>query len=189
MSNLRNILIPSIFLLLVGCSNKSEIAECDQTKFDCTPVAVSEPIASEPVTVQEEVIETANVSNEEIQPIFDENGEIIPQNMEDPILSEHEEANISTSTPPQLKYQLFSKPQTISGVTIYKTFLKILSMEDNIKINNLLVNRGRCSYQHFWGKSNLSYGGSVEYYLHCDKDNILEIEVQLADGRSLTISP
>lgn len=75
MSSLRNIFIPSVLLFsLVGvaCSNKNATTECDQTKFDCTPklaeVAVSEPIvtevsASESITVKEEVIETANISN------------------------------------------------------------------------------------------------------------------------------
>ena len=36
---LRNILTPSIFLfalVVVGCTNKKETVECDQTKFDCT---------------------------------------------------------------------------------------------------------------------------------------------------------
>jgi len=77
---LRNILTPSILLfalVVVGCTNKKETVECDQTKFDCTPktteVAVSEPVArevvaSEPLIVEEEVIETANVSNEDNLP-------------------------------------------------------------------------------------------------------------------------
>jgi hypothetical protein len=63
MSNLRNILIPSVLLFTlvgVGCSNKNETAECDQTKFDCTPKA-SEPVVSTPaseVVVTEKEIES-----------------------------------------------------------------------------------------------------------------------------------
>lgn len=49
MSNLRNLLIPSIFLLLVGCGNKNATVECDQTKFDCTPK--TETPASEAATL------------------------------------------------------------------------------------------------------------------------------------------
>jgi hypothetical protein len=69
MSNLRNILIPCVLLLSlvgVGCSNKNETVECDQTKFDCTPkTEPTETIASEPTAISEAVandssIQTAN---------------------------------------------------------------------------------------------------------------------------------
>lgn len=89
--------------------------------------------------------------------------------------------------PPQLKYELYKEPQTINGTTIYKTFIKILSMEDNIKVDNLSINRGRCSYDHFWGNSTVSYGQSITYKIHCPMENILEIEIRLADGRSAIV--
>jgi len=106
----------------------------------------------------------------------------IKQNQDDKLSLENK-----ALPPPKLKYELYKESQTINGTTIYKTFIKILSMEDNMKVNDLSINRGRCSYEHFWGKSTVNYGQSVTYNIHCPIENILEIEIKLADGRSAIV--
>lgn len=73
---LRHLLTPSILLfslVTVACSDKKTTVECDQNKLNCTPktteIAVSEPVtsevSSEPLIVEGEAIETANISNNE----------------------------------------------------------------------------------------------------------------------------
>lgn len=99
-----------------------------------------------------------------------------------------EKESVIEKEPLQIKYRVYEVPQTINNTTIHKTFLELISKENNIKIQELNINRGRCSYSQFSGRAQLGFGDSVTYYVHCPLKNILEIEIRLEDGRTAMIT-
>lgn len=67
--------------------------------------------------------------------------------------------------------------------------LRVMSLSDNVVIDNVEVNRGNCEIKLKSKKSILNYGESANFFLRCDPWSVREVKVYLADGRSVLMTP